>query len=109
MEMLVHLGRADMLNLFMSIPVSFDDELCRWLDLTDLPADWASDPAPSSTRALGSKWADDASSAVLAVPSAIVHIETIFVVNPRHLDLPKITIGDASEFRFDSRLLKTGP
>lgn len=109
MEMLAHLGSADVLNLYMSIPISFDDSLCRQLAISDLPADWAADPAPASTRTIGDKWTTDASSAVLAVPSAIVHIETVFVLNPQHPDFSQLKIGDASAFRFDPRLLKTKP
>jgi RES domain-containing protein len=107
MEMLVHLGYADVLHLYMSIPVSFDDSICSQLAPSHLPPDWAVDPAPSSTRAVGAKWISDEMSAVLAVPSTIVHIETIFILNPRHPDFRKITIGGAEEFRFDPRLQKT--
>jgi len=109
MEMLAHLGSADVLNLYMSIPIRFDDSLCRQLAIADLPADWAADPAPASTRAVGEKWANDALSAILAVPSAIIQIETVFILNPVHPDFSKIAIGDASEFRFDPRLLKAKP
>jgi RES domain-containing protein len=107
MEMLVHLGNADLLDRYLCIPVSFDDRLCRRIARSDLPADWTADPAPSSTRALGSRWIADASSAVLAVPSSIVHIETIFLLNPGHPDFRKIIIGDPGEFHFDARLKKT--
>ena len=106
-EMLVHLGDADFLNMYMSIPVSFDDSICSQLAESNLPSDWTVDPAPLSTRAVGTKWISDGMSAVLAVPSAVVHIETIFILNPRHPDFSKITIGDAEEFRLDPRLLKT--
>ncbi|HPO08548.1 MAG TPA: RES domain-containing protein [bacterium] len=44
MEMLVHLGHADMLNLYLSIPVRFDESLCRRLASSDLPPDWAAYP-----------------------------------------------------------------
>lgn len=106
-EMLVHLGHADLLNMYMSIPVSFDDSICTQLALSKLPSDWADDPAPVSTRAVGAKWVSDGKSAVLAVPSAVVHVETIFMLNPRHPDFSRIKIGDAEEFHFDPRLLKT--
>lgn len=105
-EMLVHLGSADVLNLYGCIPISFDDTLCHQLAISDLPAEWATDPALLSTRAIGDKWVTDASSAILAVPSAIIHIETVFVLNPAHPHFDRIKIGDASEFRFDPRLLK---
>lgn len=40
------------------------------------------------------------------VPSSIVQIETNYIINPRHPDFAKISIGEASVFRFDPRLLK---
>jgi RES domain-containing protein len=107
LEMLVHLPGPNILQKYQSIPVSFDEALCRQLSPTDLPLDWADDPAPISTRALGAQWIADASSVVLAVPSAVVPIERIFLLNPRHPDFPGLTIGEAQQFQFDPRLLKT--
>lgn len=107
LEMLVHLPGPNILQRYQSIPVSFDEALCRQLSPKDLPPDWAYDPAPLSTRALGTQWIADASSVVLAVPSAVVPIETIFLLNPRHPDFPDLTIGEARHFQFDPRLLKT--
>ena len=104
MEMLVHLGSADLLRPYVSIPVTFDERLCVRLDPAGLPADWASCPVPASTRAIGTRWIADAHSPVLAVPSAIVHIETIFLLNPRHPDFSRIVVSGAGEFRFDPRL-----
>jgi RES domain-containing protein len=104
MEMLVHLGNADLLGRYMSISVAFEERLCKQLDRASLPADWSSYPAPASTRAIGARWLGEASSLLLAVPSAIIPIETIFLINPRHPDFQKIDIGTASTFSFDPRL-----
>lgn len=106
MEMLVHLGHSDLLGLYMSVPIQFDASICRQLAPSDLPTNWADEPAPSSTRAVGTQWVQEGKSAVLAVPSAVIHVETVFLLNPGHRDFARIVMGDAEEFHFDPRLLK---
>lgn len=107
LEMLVHLDAAEVLSRYLYIPVSFDESLCRTMTVSDLPADWADDPAPPSTRDIGTAWAKSNGSLVLAVPSTVVRIETNFLINPRHLAFGQLEIGAARPFPFDARLLKT--
>lgn len=106
LEMLVHLDAAKIPGAFLSIPVTFDDTLCTRLDHRRLPAGWASFPIPAATRDIGTAWARSKTSPVLAVPSAVVPIETNFLLNPLHLKFPKIVIGRAEAFGFDARLVK---
>jgi RES domain-containing protein len=84
--------------------VEFDAGLCRQVPPSDLPKDWAAEPAPDSTRALGTAWAKDLSSAVLVLPSAVVPLESVYLINPRHPDVARIAIGREAHFRFDARL-----
>jgi RES domain-containing protein len=107
-EMLVHLEATALLDLYVSIPLSFPRNLCKRLSLEDLPNDWTSDPAPMSTKDIGTSWLKSQESPVLAVPSSIVRIETCFLLNPCHPEFGRIEIGSAEEFRFDPRLLKEG-
>ena len=106
MEMLVHLNEADALDRYVCIPVRFDSRFCQRLDAADLPSDWTTIPAPVSTRALGTHWVFRASSPVLAVPSCLVPVESLFLINPQHPDFRKLTFGQADAFRFDTRLFK---
>jgi len=105
MEMLVNLDAEQVLNAYMSIPVTFDDDLCKRLNPQHLPADWASHPIPSATRDMGMAWAQSKSSPVLAVPSAVVQIETNFLLDPQHPEFPKIRIGSAEAFGYDPRFI----
>jgi RES domain-containing protein len=107
LEILVHIGGEATLQNYVCIPVSFDAALCRQVPASDLPELWSADPAPDSTRALGAQWVKDSSSAILIVPSAVVPIESVYLINPRHMDFPRITIGGESCFRFDARLRQT--
>ncbi|MBN1425285.1 RES domain-containing protein [Candidatus Fermentibacteria bacterium] len=106
LEMLAHLGTPEFLSLYVSVPITFDESICLRVASADLPADWADDPPPASTRRLGTEWVRRRTSAVLAVPSAIVRVETNFLLNPAHSDFARIGIGGAAEFRFDPRLTK---
>jgi RES domain-containing protein len=91
---------------YVAIPVRFNETLVRRLDLKDLPDGWAQAPRSQAAQALGTRWATEASSAVLAVPSSIILIEPNFLLNPRHPDFCKISICKAETFSFDKRLLR---
>jgi len=108
MEMLVHLDTSEALRLYVCVPVTFERRVCRTLSLTDLPGDWADHPPPESTRDVGTAWLKSNESPVLAVPSAVVHMETCYLFNPLHPDYGKLEIGLAKEFPFDPRLLGQG-
>lgn len=106
LELLVNIDAEQILNVHMSIPVTFDGDLCKRIAPHQLPPNWASHPIPSATRDLGTAWAQSKATLALAVPSAVVHIETNFLLNPLHPDFSKIRIGAAEAFAYDPRLLK---
>ena len=106
LEILVNLDSAATLDRYLSIPVEFDDSLCKVLALDALPDNWASDPAPPNVQEMGSSWAAASESAVLVVPSAVVPQEHNFLLNPQHPDFAQIRIGRSTEFDFDQRLIR---
>jgi RES domain-containing protein len=106
LEMLVNMDTEQILNTVVAIPVTFDDHRCKRIASHQLPPDWAGHPIPSSTRDIGSAWAQSKASPVLAVPSAVVPIETNFLLNPLHAEFSEIRIGSAEAFAYDSRLIK---
>lgn len=69
-----------------------------------LPADWRSPAARAQLQAIGSDWARRRSSAVLAVPSAVVPAEVNYLLNPLHPSFARIEIGKPQEFVTDLRL-----
>ena len=109
LEVLVHLDGPQLLPSYRQIPVEFDQGLCRYLDLAALPPDWSDNPAPESTRRMGAEWITSQASLILAVPSAVVPDELVFLINPAHRDLPRLQIGKPASFRFDPRLIKNLP
>lgn len=71
-----------------------------------LPADWRSPAAREQLQAIGSTWANRKSSAVLAVPSAVIPTEINYLLNPLHPAFARIEIGEPEEFITDIRLLR---
>jgi len=71
-----------------------------------LPADWRELGAREQLQAIGSDWAKRISSAVLAVPSAVIPTETNYLLNPMHPSFSRIKIGEARAFITDLRLIR---
>ncbi|PZA07737.1 MULTISPECIES: RES family NAD+ phosphorylase [unclassified Meiothermus] len=104
LEVLVHAESYAELPEYLAFPVSFDAELV--LDPPRLPPDWRADPAPPSTKELGSRWAAEGASVLLRVPSAVVPWEHHYVLNVSHPQYRRVHVGEPRPFAFDPRLLK---
>jgi len=103
-ETLIHLP-SGVLPAYSGIPIEFDESWVKMVDPRDLPPDWMSYPAPSSTRAIGDQWCLNAESLVLGVPSVVVPEELNYLVNPTHADFSKANRGIPIPFPFDPRLV----
>lgn len=109
LEKLVHVGAAELLpdDLFMVRYEAPDRLAMDALDPGDLPPNWARDEA--ATQALGDRWLDGVSAALLRVPSAIVPLAHTFdcnvIVNHRHQGAAGIRFLEATPFAIDPRLL----
>ena len=104
LELLVHLQASHLLMSYSSIRVDFDDALVEVVNADKLPPEWRGHPPPSSLRSLGDRWVAEGRSVVLQVPSAVVSTELNYVLNPRHPDFTRVSVGPAKPFRFDPRL-----
>lgn len=71
-----------------------------------LPADWRTLAARQQLQALGTDWTKRRSSAVLAVPSAVIPSETNYLLNPLHPSFAKIEVGKPQDFVTDLRLAR---
>jgi RES domain-containing protein len=106
LEQLVHLHRNRLPPNFICFGVEVPEHLeIREIQTQELPAEWRLQPGPQELRDLGSHWAEQAETAVLRVPSAVVPGEHNFLLNPRHPDFALLTVGDPEPFEFDVRLL----
>ena len=104
LEMLVHLGRSDILSHYVRFAVHLDDTMIRQVDASALPPAWRDDPAPVELQEIGDDWALRRESLAMAVPSAVVDTETNILINPSHPDFPDLIIEPPQPFRFDPRL-----
>jgi RES domain-containing protein len=104
LEVLVHLQDTGPLSAYTAVPVQFAARLMKALPSAELPRDWRSSPPPATLRALGDGWVRAGRSAVLAVPSAIVESERLFLANPAHPAFSGLRRGRPRPFAFDARL-----
>ena len=107
LEVLVHLEAHDVLKSYSLTRIDFADELVEVLDRKRLPVNWTdhADPvAAGRLKALGDAWVRDGSSVILEVPSAIVPIDSCYLVNPTHSDFGAFVMSAPEPFPFDERL-----
>lgn len=106
MELLVHLGRADILSGYKKMEVFFLESMLQHISIEDLPGNWAHPSMASLVEDVGDEWVVEQSSLVLQVPSAAVAGEYNFLVNPQHPHFAKIVYSEIMPFSYDHRLLK---
>jgi RES domain-containing protein len=91
---------------YVMIPVTLPKSLkIERVTEDELPADWRDFAAREHTQAIGTAWAKRKSSAVLAVPSAVIPAEHNYLLNPLHPSFSKIEIGEPQDFITDLRLV----
>jgi RES domain-containing protein len=109
LELFIHFTRRDITisKSLVAIPVLIPDTI-KVIDVfaQDLPPGWKTSPPPDFTRDIGTEWAKGGASALLRVPSAVIPEEHNFVLNVKHPDFTKITLGDARSFTLDDRVWK---
>jgi RES domain-containing protein len=106
LELLPHLGTAPIPQGFVAIPVTVPAGVKIESLPSPLPKSWRTTPPPSSLAKLGDKWAEEAQTAILEVPSVVVPQEFNYLLNPAHPDYTKLTIGAPESFDYDPRLVR---
>ena len=108
LEILAGLGSTAVLPAWVMIGVSFPAEIVvsveDLLDPAGLPDGWNTAPPTYVSQGIGDRWLEEASSAVLRVPSVIVPAEFNYLLNPRHPEFEQVEIGPQEELRLDPRL-----
>lgn len=104
LEMRVPLQKPDLLLHYAVRSVSFDESLVMRIAPQNLPSNWRDDAPPASVRQIGDDWVMRRESVVLAVPSAVIQLESNYLINPAHPDFSKLRIGPEQPFLFDPRL-----
>jgi len=106
LEVLVHLQNTSPLPAYSAVPVRFDARLVKTLSARDLPGNWRASPPPADLRSLGDAWVRGMKSPLLAVPSAVVEAERLFLLNPAHPGFHRVRIGRPRPFAMDARLVR---
>ncbi len=104
LEIMVHVEGIVLHQPFVCIPVEFDKQDVTELRTGILPSGWDEYPCSEATRKIGSDWIQNGNSVVLKVPSAVIHMESNYLLNPNHSHFSRIKIGKAQEFWFNQRL-----
>jgi RES domain-containing protein len=107
LELLAHLTRdvelpSDLVAIAAEIP---DSIRVTRVAANTLPVGWRRSPAPDALADIGMRWLRDATTAVLAVPSAVIPQETNYLLDPRHPGFAAIRVRRAERFVFDPRLV----
>ena len=89
LETLVHADRDRFKRDYLAFTLEIPEALLTVLQEADLPADWRSRPVSTGARRLGDAWLTGGT-AVLAVPSVVVPLETNYLLNPLHPDAGKV-------------------
>jgi RES domain-containing protein len=103
LEQLVH-SEKRLRPFYLSIPVTFDDDLVETIDASRLPTSWTAYPPPFELQRIGNEWVESMRSCVLEVPSVIVPHESNYVLNPKHPEMASLEIGGPIDLEIDSRL-----
>ncbi len=74
------------------------------LSLADLPDHWDAGEPTEVTRDIGTDWAKGFTTAVLAVPSAVIPRERNHILNPAHPAFTTFHFFEPEPFYFDDRL-----
>lgn len=105
LELLVHLGRQEVLAHYVVFRLELRDQQVLRLDRASLPPDWRDDPPPPSTALIGDEWLTSGASLALAVPSVIVPEQDNFLLNPKHPEFQEVAERATTDrFEFDPRL-----
>lgn len=88
------------------IPAHIPDDLAlERVTVDQLPSDWRTPGARGDLQQRGAAWVRGGTSAVLAVPSAVIPAEANYLLNPRHPDFARVEIGEPQELVTDLRLV----
>jgi RES domain-containing protein len=103
LEMLVNTQFKDYAIPLDLLSIQFPDSIeLAEVSFKKLKKDWVKDF--EYTRFIGDEFLKDKQRLVLKIPSAVIHEEHNFLLNPSHPDFKKVKILDTRSFRTDVRL-----
>jgi len=104
LEQLVHVEDPAVLDAFVVVSATLEEEAIEFLPPSSLPDDWRTYPAPPSTRRIGDAWLSQGRSLALRVPSATVRGQHNYLINPSHPDFESIEVSEPEPLDLDPRI-----
>ena len=107
LEYLVHLDVASTPDNLVLLTVQIPDDVrVDSIELAALPDGWTHVADHPFCVNAGDAWQQSASSLALRVPSALMPEESIYLINPSHPDIGRVTSA-SRPFAFDRRLVES--
>lgn len=78
------------------------------IPLSSLPEDWRAGSPLASLRQSGDQWALNQQGLILKVPSAVMPLESNYILNPVHQDMAKVSLISIADYEWDRRMKKQG-
>lgn len=105
LEILVHIDPSRTVPELVALPIGLPGSMVARGPHSALDRIGDGLPWPlKQTRQLGDSWIAAAEHAALQVPSAIIPLESNYLLNPAHPDFVQCRIGEPEPFPFDTRL-----
>jgi RES domain-containing protein len=107
LELFVHVDSDIAPAGLIAIPADVPDNLTiDSVEPASLPRNWRAYPGPEALKDITTAWINKSSTAVLAVPSAVIPSERNYLLNPKHADFRHLRIQSPIPFAFDPRMWK---
>lgn len=105
LEFFVNLDRDTEPDQLVALSADIPDDVhIDYMKMSSLPKNWRSYPVPEAVQDLGTAWVASGSTAVLAVPSAVIPDERNYLLNPAHPDFQRFHLNKPEAFHFDPRM-----
>lgn len=105
LENIVHRNQIGLNQSFKVMTIEIpDDLLVLTIQQKKLQKGWTEFYQMPITQKMGEDWINEAKSAVLSVPSAIINAEYNYLINPKHPDFKSIKLLKSEIFVFDKRI-----
>lgn len=104
LEILVHTESNKMLTSYSKIALEIPTSQIHQVTGDSLPTNWDTPFPGSDLQKIGDEWLKSCQSLVLKIPSAVVHEECNYLINPKHQDFDKLNILQMEPTQLDMRL-----
>ena len=105
LENVVHRSKLGLSTNFCIMEIDIPNSIpTKEVYLKDLPQNWDQFEQMHLMQKIGDLWVKECKTAILKVPSSIIHDECNYLLNPNHLDYNKIKLVATKPFLFDDRI-----